>query len=959
MNSKSQPSSEDKKDKKFIPHILIIFSHPLIWPSGQPVEVLDSKHERDILLRELRESNRSIKVRFDLANADSLTRGLAQGANILHFSGHGSPKFIVFEDGKGVAQLLDIDTFARLIESLGGIKLAFISSCHSGILGEGLIRANVPHVVAVKTEHAVLDYSATVFAREFYRFLINGRSVRDAYDIARAALRADPNYTKMPREAEKFLLLPEDASHDECVFAEAPAGPLIDLSSSLALSNLSVRRENFTGRALDICKVVNSLLNHRFVTLVGAPGIGKSEIAIETARWCHFRNLFPDGVLLVRLESASSPEVLREQISVSLKIETKDYKELSYALSPRKVLILMDNAEDILISDPDGFRSKLELILRSCPEVKFLSTSRERIGPGLSAVEQVIAVDSLIEPEARKLFYCAAPRPLTVSEMRSKALTEILHVLDGHPLSILLTAGQLTSDTSLDELLDHVSKRWPSIIEDSSTPSQAKGRTSSLQAAIASSYDPLKRKYPKAARMFRVLSLLPAGIADNNLRKFFDYDCSSDMSLLVKKSLVAKTDQRYRLLSPLRMYASKLLRPREKSVYAPKIVDLSLYLAHKFEQELGGEEAPTARESFAIEEQNIRAALHLAHQYRSTPEEISKQAILTYYLVRIYMFSDRCADAIAIADTVLETTPLPKDSGDRAHILLARGVARRRIGDLNGAETDIQNALVTLEKIDDKDSKDSMAICFTELSHLKMALEDFDSALWYSEAARIIFEEVGSSLGQANAILQRAQGKWFKDDLPGAETDYRTALNIYRAENDLRGQANVLVALADLILVTDKFETAEPELDAALSIYRKLGETLGEVHILCLRADLRNLQNRPDRSKEDWDAAITICDNIGYRLGKAHALLDRGRARLRYGEPGGITDLVDCIKLYDKSEQAGKRVESRLHLAAALASQGMKDEALEVLSEAHGISIELDRQPLIIECERLISEITR
>jgi tetratricopeptide (TPR) repeat protein len=406
------------------------------------------------------------------------------------------------------------------------------------------------------------------------------------------------------------------------------------------------------------------------------------------------------------------------------------------------------------------------------------------------------------------------------------------------------------------------------------------------------------------------------------------------------------------------MYASKLLRPREKSVYAPKVVDLSLYLAHEFEHELGGEEAPTAREYFAKEEQNIRAALLLVHQYRSTPEEISKQAILTYYLVRIYMFSDRCADAIAIADTVLETTPLPKDSGDRAHILFARGVAKRRIGDPDGAETDIQNAVVTFEMIDDKDSKDSMATCFTELSHLKMALEDFDSALWYSEAARIIFEEVGNSIGQANAILQRAQGRWFKNDLPGAETDYRTSLNIYRAENDLRGQANVLVALADLILVTDKFETAEPELDAALSIYRKLGETHGEVHVLCLRANLRSLQNRPNRSEEDWDAAITICDNIGYRLGKAHALLDRGTLRISLGDRGGITDLRDSIVLYDNAEQPSKRAESRIRLAVALANQGEKEQALELLFEARRISVELGHKPFIRECERLISEIT-
>ena len=956
MNGKFRSSSGHNKSEKFIPHILIIFSHPLIWPSGQPVEVLDSKHERDTLLRELREANRTIKVRFDLAHPDSLTRGFAQGANILHFSGHGTPKFIVFEDGGGGAQFLNIDTFADLIKSVGGIKLAFISSCHSGVLGKGLIRADVPHVVAVKTKHAVLDYSATVFAREFYRFLINGRSIREAFDIALAALKADPNYKDMPREAEKFVLLPKDAPHNERIFAKASIGSLIDLSPSLATSNLPARRENFTGRALDIYNVVNSLLNHRFVTLVGAPGVGKSEIAIETARWCHFRALFPDGVLLVQLESASSPEVIREQINVNLKIETKDYEELSYALSARKVLIFMDNAEDILTVDPDGFRSKLDLILKSCPDVKFLSTSRERIGTGLSAVEQVIPVNTLVESEARKLFYCAAPRPLSISEMRSNALTEILHVLDGHPLSILLTAGQLTSDTSLVELLDHLSKRWPSIIEDYSIPSQESGRSSSLRAAVGSSYDPLKLQHPKAALIFRILSLLPAGTTEYHLRELFDFDYSSHISLLVRKSLVMKTDQRYRLLSPLRMYATKLLGSRERSKYAPKVVNLSWHLLHKFEHELGGEEAPTARQAFATEEPNLTASLALAQQYSDPSEKFSKHAILTYYLVRIYALSYRHADALAIADAGVEATTLSNDSEGRAYILLARGEAKRRMGDPKGAEADILQAFGTFEITNDKDS---MATCLIELSHLKMACEDFGSARWYSEAACIICEEVGNSIGQANAILQRAQCKWFENDLVGAETDYRTALKIYRAEKDLRGQANVLVSLADLILRTPKFETAGPLLDAALAVYQKIGEPSGEVHVLSSRANLRALQNHPDKSKEDYDAAITICDNIGFFLGKAHALMDRGILRIAMGDTGGIIDLMDSIILYDKTEQPSKRVESRLNLVIALASQGSKDRSLEILSEAHRISVELGREPFVMECERLRLEIAR
>jgi hypothetical protein len=266
-------------------NILVLFSHPLINQRGEPVPALDTQRERETLLRVLGDSRRALQVRFDIATTDNLSRGLVKGANIVHFSGHGDPNGVLFEDGRGGAHLLHDVQLRDLLAAVGGVKLAFVSACHSEPTGEALVKAGIPHVVAVETPETILDNAAIIFAREFYRYLSAGRTVQDAFDIARAFLKSDPDF-RAAAETRKFLLLLRTASHGVTVFAGAAPGKVDDRSPTLASSNLPVRREDFTGRARELHNTVNAVLDRRLVTLIGPPGIGKTEVGTEAARWC-------------------------------------------------------------------------------------------------------------------------------------------------------------------------------------------------------------------------------------------------------------------------------------------------------------------------------------------------------------------------------------------------------------------------------------------------------------------------------------------------------------------------------------------------------------------------------------------------------------------------------------------------------------------------------------------------
>ena len=100
--------------------------------------------------------HRDIALRFDYATTDSLRTALSFGCRSLHFSGHGHPQYLNFEDGRSGLQLVNVDMLSSLLGA-GGLRLdfVFVSACHSRKTGEAFIAAGVPHVVCVKVNAMV------------------------------------------------------------------------------------------------------------------------------------------------------------------------------------------------------------------------------------------------------------------------------------------------------------------------------------------------------------------------------------------------------------------------------------------------------------------------------------------------------------------------------------------------------------------------------------------------------------------------------------------------------------------------------------------------------------------------------------------------------------------------------------------------------------------------------------
>jgi len=141
-------------------------------------------------------------------------------------------------------------------------------------------------------------------------------------------------------------------------------------------SNLPATFTSLIGRDKDIAAVHDYLTNPdiRLVTLIGAPGIGKTRLSIASAS----KSLaeFSDGVFFVALAPLDQPSLIPSAISQALgyieKNNLSPEERLIEGIANKRMLLVLDNCEH-LIEDVAPLASSL---LSACSRLKILTTSR-------------------------------------------------------------------------------------------------------------------------------------------------------------------------------------------------------------------------------------------------------------------------------------------------------------------------------------------------------------------------------------------------------------------------------------------------------------------------------------------------------------------------------------------------------------------------------------------------------
>jgi len=224
---------------------------------------------------------------------------------------------------------------------------------------------------------------------------------------------------------------------------EAPAGapPPTQLTS-------------FIGRERETAAVQELLQSTRLLTLTGAGGSGKTRLALEVAS--RVGTQYPDGVAWVELAPLSNPELVPHHVADALGVRRDGIRSagdaLLEALREWDALLVLDNCEHLV----EACARLAEALLRGCPRLRILATSREALGiggerawlvPALTLPEDGKPVTRAVaaESEAVRLFVerSQAVRPsLELIDANVAAMVQICRRLDGLPLAIELAAAR-------------------------------------------------------------------------------------------------------------------------------------------------------------------------------------------------------------------------------------------------------------------------------------------------------------------------------------------------------------------------------------------------------------------------------------------------------------------------------------------------------------------------------------
>ena len=142
--------------------------------------------------------------------------------------------------------------------------------------------------------------------------------------------------------------------------------------------NLPTRLTSFVGREAALAEAMHLLEGSRLVTLVGSGGIGKTRLALRIAS--DLVDFYPHGAWLVELAPVADPLLVPLTVAAALGVHEQPgrpmFVTLAEHLTARHVLLILDNCEHLV----PACAELSETLLRACPSLRILATSRQALG---------------------------------------------------------------------------------------------------------------------------------------------------------------------------------------------------------------------------------------------------------------------------------------------------------------------------------------------------------------------------------------------------------------------------------------------------------------------------------------------------------------------------------------------------------------------------------------------------
>ena len=740
----------------------------------------------------------------------------------------------------------------------------------------------------------------------------------------------------------------------------------LDEPVALPANELPRHLTSFFGRAEAVKQIVALLARTPLVSIVGTGGAGKTRLAVAVGS--ALLSKFADGVWFVDLSTLSDPALVPQALAGALRVEESPKRSLVETLIAylvqKRLLLVLDNCEQVM----SGARAIAGTLLRECPEIKLLATSREALAvagerayriPPLEVPRGTPTPEEALRYGAVELFVDrmrAADAQAAITRENVEPIVEICRRLDGLPLALELAAARtaLLSPSQLCERLDRIFDVLPNN-EGASVP-----RHATMRAVIDWSCALLS---PQARLLLARLAIFVGGFSLESATAV----CSDDrlppagilesLSSLVTQSLITVDfegrDARYHLLEATRQYAlEKLEQHGERAAIAQHHAVAFLRTAERLDREwYDATERSWFREAQA-EVDNFRAALRWS---LAEDHDVSCGRMLAMSLARVWYsiaplegrrwvrLAMECVDEqtpidvrarLHVADAELCSSlgeykaalsaaqqALQLDDGlgelQQARAEQAAGSAFGALGRASEGQALLEDALAISRRLNNRRMQ---ALVLGDLGTARSRCGDLEGAKRFYANALEYYEALNLERPAASIAGNLAEVEFAAGDAAAALQLAEQARAAHEATQNRRSVANVLCNMAAYLIFLDCFDDARAYGREALAAVREVRRTVLTAYVLQHLAAVGALQ--PLSGHGNGDA---VRKRAAMLLGFVEAWLTKLEAPREYTEQQEYERVIDSLRA-----TMGDRLESAMAHGAEWSEAAAVAAALEL-----------------------------
>jgi predicted ATPase/DNA-binding CsgD family transcriptional regulator len=710
------------------------------------------------------------------------------------------------------------------------------------------------------------------------------------------------------------------------------------------LGNLPAQVSAFIGRESELAAVRSLVAGARLVTLTGAGGVGKTRLALEAA--AGLLDGSGDGVWFTDLAPVGNPDLVAvtaaDVLGVRLEPGRPVLEAIVAVVGDRSLLLILDNCEHVI----DACAKLADALLRGCPNLALLATSREPFG---IAGEWVYRVPSMRVPaedadvaavraseSVRLLADRAAAQgvPLAWDEPSVALAGRICRRLDGIPLAIELAAARLRVLPGA-ELEARLGERFALLTGGSRA---ALPRHQTLRAMVDWSWELLTATEQTVLARLSVFAggfgLAAAEAVVAAEPDVLAAEVPEHLGSLVDKSLVqfersTAGSGRYRLLETVRQYAAgrlEALGPETADAARLAHRDYYLALAEEAAPHLVGHGQAEWLGRLDAELGNLRAAVG-ASLAQADPEPGLRLAtsLQWYWIIRGLASGEaRVLRALLDAPAAREATLT------RARALAAAAnLIRVTDGSTTFADYCAEALLIAREAGDE----DLVARVLYLSGWLLARQRRPGAALSLVEEGLGLARRLGEDYLAARLLTVRAFVMVHEGDVSGAARDEGEALRLARQAGDYIHAGNCLGNLGEFGMIAGDVDSARRHFAEALNIARTFGDRTS-ITVQAVNLGLAEyLGGSAEAAVALFTESLDLARRTGVRRHAARALLGLAAAVRGGADPGwsarlhgAAGQILEDLSLALEPVEARLAAQDRERLRAAMGNGAFEAE---------------------------------